>query len=133
MSSTDKIAAEIARQAHEELDRTIEIPDGLDNAEAQQRPQPGDEVLRRAHRDRRGLAQHGPRHLCRRHVGKAAGRQPGQEPGCVTHVATGSTSRQALYSDELDQVAINLDRLQMSDLRSVNGQKPDTTEQSESA
>lgn len=38
-----------------------------------------------------------------------------------------------LYSDELDQVATNLDRLQMSDLTSANGQEPDTKEQSESA
>lgn len=31
-----------------------------------------------------------------------------------------------LYSDELDQVAINLDRLHSSDLSMKNGQKPDT-------
>ncbi|GAB5903312.1 hypothetical protein OKHIF_14130 [Mycobacteroides chelonae] len=31
-----------------------------------------------------------------------------------------------LYSDELDQVAVNLDRLHSSDLSKTNGQKPDT-------
>ena len=33
-SSADKIAAEIAKQVHDQLDRTIEIPDGLTEDQA---------------------------------------------------------------------------------------------------
>ncbi len=34
-----------------------------------------------------------------------------------------------LYSDELDQVATNLDRLHASDATAANGQEPDTKNQ----
>ena len=34
MSQADKIAAEIAKQVHEQLDRTINIPDGLTEDDA---------------------------------------------------------------------------------------------------
>jgi hypothetical protein len=73
----------------------------LHEAEAQERPQPGDEVLCRAHRDRRGLIQHRPSHVRGRHTAQALRCQPGQETACMVHVAAGRARRQSTLGQQV--------------------------------
>jgi hypothetical protein len=69
-------------------------------AEAQERPQPEDEVLGRGDRHRRGNPQHCRRHLSRGDLGQP-GRQPGQEPPGLVQVAGDGPGGQAALGHQI--------------------------------
>ena len=82
--------------------RQVNLHQPLDEAETQKRPQPGHEELRRAHRHRRRLAQHRPRHLSRRQTGELTARwQPAHEPTCMPHIPADRAGRQAALGEQV--------------------------------
>ena len=81
--------------------RQVDRDDSLDEAQTQEGPHAGHEVLRRAHRHRRRLPQHGGRHLRRRHLREPTGRQSGHQPSRTVHVATHGARRQATLEQQV--------------------------------
>jgi hypothetical protein len=81
--------------------RQVDRHQSLDHAEPQKRPHAADEVVRRADRHDRRLAQHRPGHLSRRQLGQPAARQPGQEPARVRAVRDDRAGRQPALAEQI--------------------------------